>query len=176
VTSDRAKIRLGGLKISHRFSFLRIALGSCSLDPSRLFALLSQQHINIAFLTTAGLSGEGVVSFCVETDDLTKTLAIIESEPCLSKQYDLFGDVSLLSLYPTKSRLGFVGGALLAFVKKQVGLYAASSSISALTFVIDRSQIDSALEALTSFFELPGRSSWLEESTRIKQIDMVKPE
>jgi aspartokinase len=176
VNTDRVRIKLGGLKISHRFAFIQIATASLTVGPERLFGLLAQQQINLAFLTTSGLASDGQLSFCVDTDDLTGTLAIVESEACGHRPYDLVADVSLLSLYPTKSRLTFVGCSLLAFTQNRIGVYAASSSISALTFVLDRSQIAGAIEALSSFFELPGRSSWLEESTRIKQIDTIKPE
>ena len=130
----------------------------------------------MAFLTTTGLSGEAVLTFCVDTDDLTKTLAVIESDTCVNRPYDLFTDVSLLSLYPTKSRLEFISFSLLSFIPSHVNLLAASSSISALTLAMTRSQIPEAIESLSLYFDLPNRSSWLEECQRVKQIDAIKPD
>jgi len=155
--ADKAMTSIKGLKISGELGLvsLRAVSRSSGLLPA-FCSILAGSQINLPFLSAEYQTGGIQVTGCVDAAHRDLLKRLLSSEPALHKCTEYTSGVGLLTLYPHQSSLKLFGLSLRTLVKADLRVFAMASSIGALTYVLDYTQLDKAAEVLQARFKLAG--------------------
>jgi aspartokinase len=144
-----------------------------------LCRLLSDQRINIAFMAMTGIGGEQPTLCCIDVCDCGEVLSAIEQDEALKKVVRIGNpDVGLLSVYPHQASLNLLGKAFHVLCENNVTVHGMSSSIGALTFVMDYDCLDKAVAALAGSLELDQNQIVRQPEYQVRQTlpaDVAQP-
>ncbi len=167
------KIKIDGIKLSDQL--LAIQLLNDTHSPGLVLHLckrLTENKINIAFLSSSGRGDQTRCSCCVDSKDETGAKKIILSDLSLSPYITFVPEVGLLSLFPHHSSLEILGLALCAFGDSSIPLYGMASSLSSLTFMTDFALMDKAVAALVHQLAVPPEIVPFRQQVHVRQSDI----
>jgi hypothetical protein len=164
------KIPINGIKLSGPYTTLWVA--ASGLKAARLGALyrrLTDNCVNIAYMTTGNAISHEPALYCIHRTELAKVKELLDSDPQFHDGIRVGGDVGLLTLYPHRSSLSVLGSALLLLGEHGVCIHGMASSISALSFVVAFEQLEAAGTVLSRGLELPESATPMTATVRIRQ-------
>ncbi len=169
------KIRIGGIKISERLTLVNFPQLS-GLFPylSHLCRVMSRNRVNLPFITSACTHQVAKISCCVAAEDEDRVRNLLESDNILSQLSEFVPNTGLLSLFPTRSGLNVLGGALSTFAQAGLPMYGATSSLSSLVFVTDFAKLLQAVEAFKKNFDIPPHRAPIKQDFQVRQSSQVK--
>lgn len=150
-------INIRGLKISSELFLIRLQ----NLTPeSRLLTafsgMMAGSQINMPFLSTEIRPGGLRAACCVDAAHQALVKRLIDLHPKLPKHVKYQPGVGLLTFFPHHSNLDLFSMSMRALTKASLQVFALSSSIGALTYVLEYSRLDKAAAALQTCFKLTG--------------------
>ncbi len=164
------KIPISGLKLSE--PLVAIWLQAPAPQPDQMTALcdlLARNHINIAYMTSAGFQDTRPMLICIDAGDRAQAEALVSSDKVLSSTVCFGEPVGLLTFYPHHASLTLLGLTLQILSENGFRLLGLASSIAALTFVLDLHRLDDAAQALQERFELPPNAAPLRADFIVRQ-------
>lgn len=170
VMQEIAKIKINGIQQKGPMATLALDQGTVMAMLPRFCRLLSEAGVNIAFLSATGLGKDTGALCCIDLDDQPAAETALRQDAGVMDGLRHMPVTGLLSFYPHRSGLKPLALALQAFGQQQISVYGLTSSIAALTFVIDYGQIDHAVDALGEFLELPPNASPLQPGIKVRQV------
>jgi len=172
----RAPIKLDGIKLSHELVLFNLRdLIWATAAPARFFGYLSDQQINLPFLTSHSTAENMRISCCAAIDDGDRIRRHVDGEPDFEGKVTWVPAVGMLSLFPHKSRLRMLETALAAMAWADLAIHGFATSVSALTLVTDYRGVDRAVEALKRHFELPRGFVPMKPEFKVRQSATRKP-
>ncbi len=96
---------------------------------------------------------------CVAALDEEKVRSLTEPIPDLKACVEFSAPVDLLSVFPHRFNLKALGLSLMALGKAQISFHGFCSSLSALTFITDHTDLEQASAVLQKSFNLDAESS-----------------
>ena len=172
-----ATIRIGGLKISGALCLVRLRAESRNRGLLPAFcSLLAGSQMNIPFLSTESRNGGIRATCCVDAAHQTLIKNLLRADPVLQQGHAEFtGGVGLLTLFPHQSRLTLFSRSLRALTQANLRVFAAASSIGALTYVLDDARLDKAAAIMQACFEFVGNHAPFKTEFTIAQGTMRRP-
>jgi len=153
-------MKIGGIVEQRHLTLYSIA--SIKNKPGSVAEVLSAfaiERINLAYITEAvDKEGNAVLSFCVDCDDKDKVDLVIKNKTrVISRHISKIENVGMVGIYGPHFREKPAIAMRLFDVlgKAKINILGISSSISTISCVVDIQELDSAKEALLSYFELP---------------------
>ncbi len=153
-------MKIGGIVEQRNLALYSIA--SIKDKPGSVAEVLNAfaiVQINLVYITEAvDKEGNAVLSFCVDCDDKNKVDHVIKNETkVISKNITKIENVGLVGIYGPHFREKPAIAVRLFDVlgKAKINILGISSSISTISCIVDIQELDSAREALLSYFELP---------------------
>lgn len=164
------KIPISGLKLSEPLVAVWLQAPVQQPDPmAGLCDLLSRNHINIAYMTSAGFMDDRPILVCIDARDQTQAHALVAGEKALASMTRFGEPVGLLTFYPHHASLTLLGLSLQLLSENGIQVLGVASSISALTFVVDLDRLDDAAHTLLTVFELPPNAAPLRADFIVRQ-------
>ncbi len=164
------KIPISGLKLSEPLVAVWLQAQAPQSDPmAALCDLLACNHINIAYMTSAGFMDARPMLVCIDAGDQTQAEALVTCDQVLSSVVRFGEPAGLLTFFPHHASLTLLGLTLQIFSENGIRLLGLASSISALTFVLDLHRLDDAAQALLGRFELPPNAAPLRADFIVRQ-------
>ncbi|MFC1857209.1 hypothetical protein ACFL9U_04185 [Thermodesulfobacteriota bacterium] len=153
---ENGKIRIGGIKLSRELILLKQSF-SVADNPSifPIYARLAQGKINITYLSAIQKGKLIHISCLAANEEFNQIQCLQHADSNSDDHIEILPGKSTLSLFPHQGRFDLLGRILGAFGEAHIKLYGFSSSISALTFVIDYNQQETAVSAIIEYLELP---------------------
>ncbi|MBN1847368.1 MAG: hypothetical protein JW932_02155 [Deltaproteobacteria bacterium] len=143
---------MNGLKLSKELVQIRFQRPSVLVGQNLDFLeKLTDNKINIAFLSWVVANGEIQLSCCIAPEDYYQVLAILASQPGLKELSSIKPSVCLLSLFPHKNRLQYLAQSLNVLIKLNLPIYGLASSLSSITFVTDYRRSHDTKNTLKTF-------------------------
>lgn len=160
-----------GMKLSNELVLVNTEISGGS-GPRRfhLYEKLTEERINIRFLSRASAGKQVRTSFCVGVEDGNRLEALILSEPDLGRGAEFVHSVGALSLFPHHFSLKILGLAVHAFGGERLPFYAMASSISSLTFITDYDILDRAASVMEKYLDFPPHHTPYKPVTRGRRI------
>jgi aspartate kinase len=126
----------------------------------KILSTLGDHHINVQFIVqTVDHAGRDHVVFCVCADDLTATLALLQSvrEAVLAQEVVHENGVGTISIFGPdfRQRPGIAGQMFAALGRIEINIKAISTSTSTISCVIPGYRMAEAIKALEDTFEVP---------------------
>jgi aspartokinase len=142
-----------GIKLSG--DWVQVNVGNVSLTEelvARFLRGLTDHRINMSLFI--GGKGSGGIQFtcCVGVPDEERVMTLTEPIPDLKGDVEFSGPVDLVSVFPHQFNLKALGLSLIALGKAKIPTRGFSSSLSALTFIIDHADLDQAASVLQGSF------------------------
>ncbi|MGD8837671.1 MAG: hypothetical protein PVJ19_22205, partial [Desulfobacteraceae bacterium] len=107
------KISINGLKLNGPFVALWVAAtGTNGSTLAALYRLLTDNCVNIAYMTAGGAMADEPALCCIDRTDAAKVAALFDKDPQFGDRIRMGSDVGLLTLYPHRSSLTVLGSAL----------------------------------------------------------------
>lgn len=151
----RAGIPMDGLSRSGGLVGARLCRPSGSTEAFRDYVrILARHRINMNLFVGTLVDGIDIVS-CVADVEENRLKDLRDSIPDFENEIQLSGPVGLISLFPHRSNLKAVGSAIVALARAHIPLGGFCSSLSAVTFIIDRDHQEKALSTLAECFGIP---------------------
>jgi len=168
-------ISLNGLKISGELCLVRLRAESrnSGLLPA-FFSLLAGSRLNMSFLSTESRAGGIQAVCCVDAAHRTLLKRLLRDEPALQAHAEYTAGVGLLTLFPHRSNLTLFGRSLRALTQADLRIFAAASSIGALTYVLDHAHLDKAVAAMQACFKLAANHAPFKAEFTIAQGTMPR--
>lgn len=153
--STTEKIAMEGLKVSGNLTLMEVADRSYAGERlSRMLGELAKAGVNM-MLFIGGESQEEIrFASCVAASDGAHIKALMDLNPELRTGVELSAAVDLLALFPHRFDFRTLGLGLIALARARIPLHGFCSSLSAITFVADHTDLDQAVAALKGCFEL----------------------
>lgn len=172
----RAPIKLDGIKLSHELVLFNLRdLTWTTAALTRFFRHLSEQQINLPFLTTHDTAGKVRISCCAMPPDGDRIRRHFDGVPDFEGRVTWVPAVGMLSLFPHKSRFQMLETALTAMAWADLAIHGFATSVSALTLVTDYRGMDRAVEALKRHFDLPRGFVPMKPEFQVRQSRTRKP-
>jgi aspartokinase len=130
---------------------------------------LSQDQINLPFITTHCSGGRMHLCCCVPAENANRLGEILRSENGFGRRFHLVASVGLISMFPHRSNLRLLYVLIDALRAASLTVYGFASSISSLTFVTDYAELDTAVAAIKQHVDLPRGFVPLRPEFRIRQ-------
>ena len=146
-------IPMEGIKLSS--DCVQVNVGTASFTEELVASFLrglTDHRINMSLFI--GGEGPGGIQFtcCVGVPDEERVKTLTEPIPDLKGGVEFSGPVDLVSVFPHQFNLKALGLSLIALGKAKIPMHGFSSSLSALTFIIDHADLDQAASALQASF------------------------
>jgi hypothetical protein len=171
------RIRIDGIKLSGELALVRLAS-----HPRPQFALscgcgiMAANRINMPFVSAACVGDGARASWCVEMEERARAKALLDGNPDLEGYAEIVPSVGLVSLFPHRSSIAFLGRALQALGKAALPVHGLTSSLAPLTFVTDYALLEEAAAALEVFFALPPHQRPIRTHVQVAQSPIRKDE
>lgn len=153
--STNEKILMEGLKVTGDLVLAGVTKPSCG---GKLFASLlrelAENRINMPLFIGGEAEGGMPFTCCVAASDKERFEALKDLIPDLRACMEVSAPANLLSLFPHRFNLKALGLSLMALGNAQIPLRGFCSSLSALTFITDHTELDPASAALEGCFGL----------------------
>jgi aspartokinase len=155
------KIKIGG--IIQNLDLAHVGVLSAPDHPGvagKILGVLGSEGINIQFIVhSIDLTGRGNIVFCIERNDLDRTLRILERiQPEGSyEKVTHHAPVGIISIFGPhfREKPAIAGTMFAALGGMGINILAISTSISTLSCVIDEALLPDAVKAICEAFELP---------------------
>jgi aspartokinase len=167
------KTKIEGIKLSNELiaiTFRNIADSENLI--SHVCQLLARNQINMPFLSLIRTGKENQLSCCFSAQEKDRVTDIIHSESRISATAEFIHAVGLLSIFPHQSSMNILGLSLRAIGKARLPIYGLASSLSALTFVMDYSRLNTAVASLREYMDIPSDQISLQPEIRVRQIGL----
>jgi aspartokinase len=153
--SSTEKIAMEGLRVSGDLTLMEVADRSYAGERlSRMLGELAKAGVNMNLFMGGETLEEIRFTCCVAASDGARIKALMDPNPELRAGVELSAAVDLLALFPHSFDLKILGLGLTAVARAQIPLHGFCSSLSAITFVTDHTDLDQALAALKGCFEV----------------------
>lgn len=128
---------------------------------AEVFSALGEQGINVELLSTIATGkGRGDILFAVPEREMERVTPLLESlrQKLGAKKTEADPGVSLVSLYGERlsSDPALSSRVFKSLAKEGINLQMISQSVSALSFLVDRSKLDQAVSVLKGTGEIEG--------------------
>jgi len=161
VTTVREKVKIGGI-----LRYRGLVLLGVMAAPDRpglaaaIFRALGEAGVNVQFIVQCiDLNNESHVLFCVADEDHARTREVLDpvARRVGSRRMSDSRPVALLSVFGPdfRERPGIAGIAFDALARVGINILAVSTSISTVSCVVDASDYEGAVAALSDVFALP---------------------
>mgnify|MGYP001439518501 CR=1 FL=1 len=155
------KLKIGG--IIQNLDLAHVGVLSAPDHPGvagKILGVLGSEGINIQFIVhSIDLTGRGNIVFCIERNDLDRTLRILERiQPEGSyEKVTHHAPVGIISIFGPhfREKPAIAGTMFAALGGMGINILAISTSISTLSCVIDEALLPDAVKAICEAFELP---------------------
>ena len=153
--STTEKIVMEGLRVSGNLSLMEVADRSYAGERlSRMLGELAKAGVNMNLFIGGETQQEIRFDCCVADSDGAHINALMDPNPELREGVKLSAAVDLLALFPHGFDLKILGLGLTALARARVPLYGFCSSLSAITFIVDHTDLDQGVGALKGCFEV----------------------
>jgi aspartokinase len=146
-------ILMEGIKLSSDWIQVNVASPSLTEEiVARFLRGLADNRINMSLFI--GGKGSGGIQFtcCVAVPDEERVKTLTAPIPDLKGGVEFSGPVDLMSVFPHQFNLKALGLSLVALGKAKIPMHGFSSSLSALTFIVDHTDLDQASSVLQGSF------------------------
>jgi aspartokinase len=154
------KIRVAGIRQVLGLSQVEVLCLPRKLENiARILAPLARNGINLEFLQAHSLAEENFdVILGVRRGSIAAALGLLQGlrEDLGRTEVRSREPVGVVSLFPHGNRAAVIGGFLSAFREAEIPLLAINFSLSALSGLLEESQVPEAIRALNEYFQLPG--------------------
>jgi len=149
------KIPMEGMKVSGDLVLVDVVDTALAGELLTCFLRgLAENRINMNLFIGGEVEGGVQFTCCVAAPDGGRVKALMDPIPDLKTGAEFSAPVELLSLFPHRFNLKALGLSLLALGNAQIPLHGFCSSLSALTFVTDHTDLDQASAVLQESFSL----------------------
>ncbi len=148
-------IPMEGIKVSG--DLIRLNVIDASLPEellTRFLRGLTDNRVNMTLFIGGKGSGGFQFTSCIAAPDEERVRTLTAPVPELKACLEFSAPVDLLSVFPHQFNLKAVGLSLMALGKAQIPLHGFCSSLSALTFITDHTDLDQACSVLQGSFSL----------------------
>ncbi len=169
------KMKIEGIKLSEELvavNFRDLATSSGCL--SRFCKTLTDNRINLVYLSETGTGERTQISLCAAINDQVGVKEAIEAEPDMASRAEFISSVGLISIFHHQFSLKILGLVLGIFGRIPLPLYGSASSLSSLIFITDYARLDQAVEAIREYLEVPSDQIYLRAETRVIQSHEIK--
>lgn len=155
------RIRIGGIMQNSHLALLNVtAVPDRPGIAAAILGELGRRSINVQFVVQCiDQNQQDHVAFCVDRDDLPIANEIVSGlAPELNAgQVITMPEVAIVSIFGPdfRERPGIAGAMFDALAQREINILAISTSISTVSCVISNRNLDAALSALRSTFDLP---------------------
>jgi aspartokinase len=154
-SSPTEKIAVEGLRLSGNLSLMEVADRSYGGERlSRMLGELAKEGVNLTLFIGGETQEEIRFASCVAASDGAHIKSLMDLNPELRTGVELFTAVDLLALFPHCFDFNLLGVSLTALAKARISLHGFCSSLSAITFITDHTDLDQAVGALKGCFEV----------------------
>jgi hypothetical protein len=154
------KLSISGLKLSEPLISIWVQEAERHAGRISLFCrLLAEHHINMAFVISSGALDAQPALCCIDPADQATAAECIERSEALKGAVRFGGTVGIITFYPHHASLQLMGMALQVFGRNDIAVLGLSSSIAALSFVVDFDRLNDAGRLLSETFALPANVS-----------------
>jgi aspartokinase len=156
------KIKLRGLKLLEGGAQVASSSpGDHNLLATGVCSPLALNKINLTFLTHAVLdqSARSITAFCTEGSAGRASASLVETHQGRTSTVNLYGDVSILSVFPHDQRPQVTGVLLEALARKEIPLQGMASSPSAVSSIVSAAETEAAINTFFDSFEFPAYRS-----------------
>lgn len=158
------KIKAGG--IIQNLNLAKIGLNSVLNRPgvaSAVFSALGKRGINVQFIVQAiELNDRANMTLCVKNSDLESALSVIEEVRSEVQPEKIIyqSNVAVISVYGPhfRDQPGIAGTVFATLASIGINILAISTSISAVSCVIDADRSNEAITALMETFDIPANA------------------
>ena len=165
------KIRVNGIKCSRELIHINILPTHGKRNLNAIFLRsMTENRINVTFLSYSALAARVQGSFCVALEDLERLNNILMLDPDLKENVECISPVGSITIFPHKFSLNFFGCLLHVFGKAGLPLYGMAASLSALTLTTDFHLLDDAIRAIEPHVSLPPNHAPFYSQIRLKSI------
>ena len=169
------RITIEGIKLSDELVAINFRNFPDAKDYiSRFCHILYNNHINLTFLSYTSIGEDNQVSCCVGMEDRLPVKELIDSDPGLASHAEFISPVGLLSIFPHKFSLKFLGLILHIFGRIRLPLYGLASSLSSLTCITDYAHLNTAVTAIREYIDVPSDQISLKPEIQVRQSQNVK--
>jgi aspartokinase len=153
--STTEKIAMEGLRVSGNLALMEVADRSYAGERlSRMLGELAATGVNLNLFIGGETQEEIRFACCVAASDGAHIKALMDLNPELRTGVELSAAVDLLALFPHGFDFKILGLGLTALARARTPLIGFCSSLSAITFVTDHTDLNQAIAALKGCFEL----------------------
>jgi aspartokinase len=156
------KIKLRGLKLLEGGAQVASSSpGDDNLLATGVCSPLARNKINLTFLSHAFLDqgASRITAFCTEGSAGRAAASLVEAHLASTATVDLYGEISILSVFPHDQQPQVVGGLLWALARKQITLQGMASSPSAVSTLVSSTETDAAIDTFFETFTFPAYRS-----------------
>jgi aspartokinase len=149
------KIKIQGIKQSGEL--VAVSFIKCSeimMSVERFFQVISDEQINLTYLTASNRYHDERVTFCVDVEKLYSVHHWIKKEKDLIAHAYFVESVVLLSIFNHSFSLDILAHVLNAFGEKNILFYGSASSLSSLSFIIRYNQRHEAISAIQEYMDV----------------------
>lgn len=147
-------------------NLVKIGLKSVTNEPGiagKVFNELGKRGINVQFIVQGiELSDRANINFCVSKSDMDAALAVAEEVNSVvqAEKITCQTDIAIVSIYGPHFRdyPGVAGMVFSTFASVNINILAISTSISAVSCVIEENRVNDAIKALKESFDIPPNS------------------
>lgn len=167
------RIRIGGIKLSPelvQFTYIRPKEELCSL--TKALGVISEQQINITYLSGMVTADTVQTSFCVNAENQLSVKSALETSLGKNHLISQIPSVCTITLYPHRNSLQLIGRIIGLFASNDIAIYGVCTSISALSINIPYSAAQAGVQLLQGLVELPENHSPFQQEFKVKQINM----
>jgi aspartokinase len=153
--STTEKTAMEGLRVSGHQSLMEVADRSYAGERlSRMLGELAVAGVNMNLFIGGETKEEIRFACCVAASEEAHIKALMDPNPEFRTGVELTPAVDQLTLFPHRSELKILGLGLTALARARIPLHGFCSSLSAITFVTDHTDLDQAIAALEGCFGL----------------------
>ena len=169
------QISIEGVKLSQELVTINLRhLTHIEKTLSRFCQNLTDNQINMQFLSTVRVDGNNQITCCVDSENSGFIISLIRSEPELKSHSEIIEPTGLLTLFPHHFKLKLLGLSLSVLGKASIPLYGLASSLSSLTFILAYHDLEKAIECLGEKIKIDPEKIERRPKIRVRQSRRLK--
>ena len=149
------KLLEGGAQVASR------SPGDDNLLATGVCSPLALNKINLTFLAHAALDqgASCITAFCTEGSAGRAAGSLVEAHHTSTAIVNLYGDISILSVFPHEQRPQVLGELLEALARKEITLQGMASSPSAVSTIVSTAETEATIDTFFEAFTFPAYRS-----------------
>ena len=164
-----------GAKLSQELITINLRhLAHIEKTLSRFCKNLTENQINMQFLSTMRVDGNNQITCCVDSEAEGVINSLIGSEPELTPHAEIIESTGLLTLFPHHFKMKILGLVLSILGKSALPLHGLASSLSSLTIILNYHDLEKAIECLREKIEIDPDRIERRPKIRIRQSRRIK--